>query len=484
MNDEALRVDNLSFSYPAIDEDRPAQPVLDRVLFSVEAGAFCVLQGSTGSGKTTLLRLIKPELKPKGIQQGTITLFGQEQSMITERESVQLVGYVFQNPENQIVCDTVWHELAFGLENLGLEQTQMHQRIAEACYFFGIEPWFHKKTSELSGGQKQILTLAALMVMHPKLLLLDEATSALDPLARQTFISLLYRMNQELGITVVVATHDPEPFVPYADTFFMLEQNDRGVAGVRELSKAEEQTYLSQLPQPKPYKPAPVSDEPVVTVKDLSFRYSRTAPWVIRDASLEVSKQEIRALVGGNGSGKSTLLKLIAGMEKGQRGKISNACSGSQVLLPQNPQALFTHESVEEELMEWAQTVGYEKDDAITMLKQLRLPGGPAFLARHPFDLSGGQQELLGLAKLLLTQPALVLLDEPTKGLDRQARFAVMEALHHAQLGGATIVVATHDVGLVAVLAASVSLVFDKGITVTQPTKEFLAHSWVWRQTS
>lgn len=152
MDDEALRVDNLSFSYPAIDEDRPTQPVLDRVLFSVEAGAFCVLQGSTGSGKTTLLRLIKPELKPKGIQQGTITLFGQEQPTITERESVQLVGYVFQNPENQIVCDTVWHELAFGLENLGLDQTQMHQRIAEACYFFGIEPWFHKKTSELSGG--------------------------------------------------------------------------------------------------------------------------------------------------------------------------------------------------------------------------------------------------------------------------------------------------------------------------------------------
>lgn len=482
MREDAIEIDGLGFSYPAIDGERPATPVLDGITASIPEGSFSVLLGATGSGKTTLLRLLKPELAPHGEKTGSAKLFGTPLDELSSRRSAAEIGYVFQNPENQIVCDTVWHELAFGLENLGLGQQEMHQRVAEACYFFGIEPWYRKRTAELSGGQKQILALAALMVMRPEVLLLDEPASMLDPLAQKTFLSLLYRMNQELGITVVVCTHAPKALAPYADHAFLLHGYGETSPQLEEIEvghlKEEEPLIIASglHPQHGPFK------EPVIDLRGAYFRYARNAPWVLRNLDLSVRKGEIRALVGGNGSGKSTLLSVIAGLVRSQHGHVRNAARSLQAFLPQNPKALFSKETIAEELMEWGGTVGYGMDEARACLERLRLPCDDAFVAHHPYDVSGGQQQLVALAKLLLTKPKLLLLDEPSRGLDRTTKSALVEALLMAQAEGVTIIMSSHDEELIEAAASSVSLLFDGAIALTAPTAEFLSASWLWGQ--
>ncbi len=478
----ALEIDGLGFSYPAIDTERPATPVLDGITASIPEGSFSVLLGATGSGKTTLLRLLKPELAPHGERAGSVRLFGTHLDALSPQQSAAEIGYVFQNPENQIVCDTVWHELAFGHENLGLGQQEMHQRIAETCYFFGIEPWYRKRTAELSGGQKQILALAALMVMRPKVLLLDEPASMLDPLAQRTFLSLLYRMNQELGIAVVVCTHAPKPLAPYADHAFLLHGYGEEAPQLEEVDvgclKQEEPLRIATglRPQKGPF------GEPAVDLTDVYFRYARNAPWVLRSLSLSVGKGEIRALVGGNGSGKSTLLSVIAGLGRAQHGRVRNAARSLQAFLPQNPKALFSKETIAEELMEWGGTVGYGMDEAKACLERLGLPQDDAFLSHHPYDVSGGQQQLVALAKLLLTKPELLLLDEPSRGLDRKAKSALVDALLAAQAEGVTVIMSSHDEELIEAAASSVSLLFDGNVALTAPTAEFLSSSWLWGQ--
>ncbi|MBP3884674.1 MAG: ABC transporter ATP-binding protein, partial [Olsenella sp.] len=210
--------DSARAAAPAPDDSaRAAAPaVLRGCDLAIPQGAFCLLAGDTGSGKTTLLRLAKPEIAPAGSLSGSVRALGRDVRALTPLESAQTVGYVFQSPDNQIVCDTVWHEMAFGLENLAVPETEMRRRVAEVCYFFGMERWFHAKTSDLSGGQRQVLALAATLAMRPRVLLLDEPTSMLDPLAEKGFASLLFRVNRELGVTVVVATHAPAPLVPFA----------------------------------------------------------------------------------------------------------------------------------------------------------------------------------------------------------------------------------------------------------------------------
>ena len=201
----ALEVRDLTFTYPG-----GVASVLDRASLVVPDGAFALLTGATGSGKSTLLRLAKPEITPAGERAGEVLAFGADVRSFSPAESASAVGYVFQSPDNQIVCDTVWHEMAFGLENLGVPADEMRRRVAETCNFFGMGPWFRAQTSELSGGQRQTLALAATLAMRPRLLLLDEPTSMLDPIAEKAFLGLLFRANRELGITVVVATHAPQ----------------------------------------------------------------------------------------------------------------------------------------------------------------------------------------------------------------------------------------------------------------------------------
>ncbi len=461
----ALEARDLCFTYPG-----GAAPVLDHASLTVPTGAFALLTGATGSGKSTLLRLAKPEIAPAGDLAGQVLAFGRDVRGLTPAESAATVGYVFQSPDNQIVCDTVWHEMAFGLENLGVPEAQMRRRVAETCDFFGMGPWFRAQTAELSGGQRQTLALAATLAMRPRLLLLDEPTSMLDPIAEKAFLGLLFRANRELGITVVVATHAPQAMAEYA------------TCGLEVAGGRVREVPLDALAEPRPLAPLPARLAPAgdaaVDVRGAWLRYDRDDDWVLRGLDLRLVRGEVRALVGGNGSGKSTLLSLIAGVAKPQKGRVKNVLAGSQALLPQFPKAVLACETVRDELAEWSRGAGYGTAEVDAALAALGLADAAD---RHPYDLSGGQQQMLALKKLLLCRPRLLLLDEPTKGLDDAARAWVVRAVGEARDAGATVLLATHDMAFVRAVADRVSLLFDGDITATEPTDEFFATSWLYR---
>ena len=466
MSDEgiALAYDDVTFRYPGSRDD-----VLSGVSMAVPAGAFALLVGGTGSGKSTLLSLAKPQIAPVGDRAGQVRVFGRPVDDLDGAEACE-VGYVFQDPDNQIVCDSVWHEMAFGLENLGTPQGEMRRRVAEASYFFGMGPWFHSDTDALSGGRKQLLALASTLVMQPRVLLLDEPTAQLDPIAARNFLHALFRVNRELGCTVVVATHEPELMADYATCAFELV--DGAVRAVENLGRFKcEATLAERGALCDANAPAAVS------ARGAWFRYGRDDDWVLRGLDLEVRQGEVHTLVGGNGCGKSTLLALIAGTRRAQRGEVRSAIS-AKAMLPQDPKALFAEERVDEELMEWAHIGGYGADEVQAMMGELGLADRAGL---HPYDLSGGQRQMLALGKLLLVHPRLLLLDEPTKGLDRAAREHVADMIEAARREGVTVVVSTHDLAFVRRVADRVSLMFDGELACTEPVGEFFRNNLFYR---
>lgn len=466
MSDEgvALAYDNVTFRYPGSHGD-----VLSGVSMAVPAGAFALLVGGTGSGKSTLLSLAKPQIAPAGDRAGQVRVFGRPVDGLDGAAACE-VGYVFQDPDNQIVCDSVWHEMSFGLENLGTPQGEMRRRVAEASYFFGMGPWFHSDTDALSGGRKQLLALASTLVMQPRVLLLDEPTAQLDPIAARNFLHALFRVNRELGCTVVVATHEPELMVDYATCAFELV--DGAVRAVENLGRFKcEATLAERGALCDANAPAAVS------ARGAWFRYGRDDDWVLRGLDLEVRQGEVHALVGGNGCGKSTLLALIAGTRRAQRGEVRSAIS-AKAMLPQDPKALFAEERVDEELMEWAHIGGYGADGVQAMMGELGVADRADL---HPYDLSGGQRQMLALGKLLLVHPRLLLLDEPTKGLDRAAREHVAGMIEAARRDGVTVIVSTHDLAFVRRVADRVSLMFDGELACTEPVGEFFRNNLFYR---
>lgn len=492
----ALSFEHVTFSYACAG----APALLDACL-EVPEGAFALLTGVTGSGKSTLLRLAKPEIAPVGELSGTVRAFGEDVRGLGAPASARAVGYVFQNPDAQMVCDTVWHEMAFGLENLGVSEAEMRRRVAETATFLGMGPWFRDRVPELSGGRRQVLALASVLAMRPRALLLDEPTSMLDPVAEQAFLALLFRANRELGMTVVVATHTPAPMLGYATCAFALEggrvreaalddlapdalapassseilvtfsaengrETDANLGGVRGEARRASGTTAEK------------NAGPALSLDDAWFRYGRNEDWVLRGLDLTVARGEVRALLGANGCGKSTILQVVAGVLRPQRGRARNACSADQALLPQSPKAVLACETVRGELMEWSTSSGrYGAAEVDAALARLGLA---ECAERHPYDLSGGQQQLLALEKLLLVRPRLLLLDEPTKGLDLEARAAVARRVRAAASDGATVLLATHDAAFVRAVAETASLVFDGEVAVTEPAGEFLAGSWLY----
>jgi energy-coupling factor transport system ATP-binding protein len=494
---EALRISDFSFSYP------DGTKVLSRVNLSLEEASFTLLTGATGCGKTTLLKTLKPEIAPHGAKSGRITIGGRPLDDLDLRTSSQMIGYVAQSPESQIVCDTVWHELAFGLENLGLEQNALRRRVAEVAHFFGIGSWMHEATATLSGGQKQALVLASVLVMQPKLLLLDEPTAELDPVATKNFLHALFRVNREQGITVLVATHSPEAMADYATgTVCLTDISDPCAAfldsldaqgegikgrsanacGASSFAKSARQTEALVLPHLRTPPTNKVSNRYVeqfaITANDVYLRYARETPWVLRGADLTVAPGSIHALVGGNGSGKSTLLRALGGILKCQRGKVRNSLIDAQAFLPQDAKSLFVCDSVEDELHEWQHRGAPCEEDLAALAREFGLD---ALYKRHPYDLSGGQQLKLALAKLLLTKPQLLLLDEPTKGLDTAAKCEIADILAGLREKGVTIVVVSHDLAFVAKLADAVSMLFDGELTCTEPTDTFFLRNLFYR---
>ena len=480
----ALSFDHVGFAYAT-----GGAPVLLDVCLEVPEGAFALLTGATGSGKSTLLRLAKPEIAPTGALSGTVRVGGEDVRALDAVASARAVGYVFQSPDAQMVCDTVWHEMAFGLENLGVEEAEMRRRVAETATYLGMGPWFRDRVAELSGGRRQVLALASALAMRPRALLLDEPTSMLDPVTEQAFLALLFRANRELGMTVVVATHAPAPMLDYATCAFALEGGrvrEAALAKLRcpsdSLAPGDQNGAAgASILAPRRQRAGSAGERdgaPALVLDDVWFRYDRDAGWVLHGCDLVVASGEVRALLGANGCGKSTLLQVAAGVLRPQRGRAGNSRAGDQALLPQDPRAVLACETVRRELMEWSASSGrYGSAEVDAALERLHLADCPD---RHPYDLSGGQQQLLALEKLLLVRPRLLLLDEPTKGLDRAARVAVAERVRAAASDGATVLLATHDAAFVRSVADTASLVFDGEVTVTEPADEFLRDSLLY----
>ena len=415
---ELLKVENLTFTYPKQNPDAAEpEPTLQNVSFQVQEGAFVVVCGESGCGKTTLLKLLKRELAPAGERSGNIWFHGVEQAALTEREAACEIGFVLQNPENQTVTDKVWHELAFGLENMGVPTPVIRRRVAEMACFFGIDDWFRKKTTELSGGQKQLLNLAAVMVMQPKLLILDEPTSQLDPIAASDFINTLRKINKELGLTIIMTEHRLEDVFPVADQALIMDQgrvllmepprqagkdlkklnsDHKMLVGmpsalriyhgldveeeecpltVRDGRMFLEKNYRNEIRHFERQNETVSEDAPfVMRMKDICFRYAKDLPDVLEGVALSVRQGEIISLLGGNGAGKTTLLKIISGTCKPYRGKIEvfgkrlQKYSGKELyvnklaFLPQNPQTVFLKMTVREDYAEVRKTMGYSKE--------------------------------------------------------------------------------------------------------------------------
>lgn len=464
----AIEVRGLSFAYPGAEA-----PVLEGLDWRVSQGAFALLVGGTGSGKSTLLSLLKPEIAPAGTRSGELRVLGEPVADMDVRASAERVGYVFQDPENQIVCETVWHEMAFGLENLGLARDEMRRRVAETSYFFGLEDWLHRDTDMLSGGRKQLLSLAAVLTLRPRVLLLDEPTSQLDPVAEKNFLHALFRVNRELGCTVVVATHQPRPMLEYATCAYRIESGR--VREVADLASLGSREGLLALDSCWPAQVAATSA--AAAIREGWFRYDRAGGWVLRGLDASFSAGAVHAVVGGNGCGKSTMLSVLAKTVKLQRGHMERGAA-SAALLPQNPKALLVAETVRDELMEWASTCGYDEAVARERAASLGLSG---LDGRHPYDLSGGQRQLLALAKLLLIGPELLLLDEPTKGLDLASRRIIARALRdHAKAGG-TVIMATHDLDFAEQVADDIAMMFDGEIACMEPPADFFADNVFYR---
>ncbi len=503
---EILQIEDLSFCYP-----NTAVAALTDLNLSVERGEFVVVCGESGCGKTTLLRLLKKELIPAGEQSGSVRYCGTPVGELDDRTSAARIGFVMQDPDSQIVTDRVWHELAFGAENLGIPSDVIRRRAGEMAAYFGIDGWFRQSTDTLSGGQKQLLNLASVILLQPELLILDEPTAQLDPIAAADFIATLHRLNRELGLTVILSEHRLEEVFPIADKILLMDggrvllyEPPRAV-GRRLSERSSAHPMLAGLPSAvricsalgeegdcpltvregrdylesrytgavQPAESAPSPDgELRIELRDVWFRYEKDSPDVLRGASLQVKAGEIFALLGGNGAGKTTALNLIAGLSRPYRGKVLvdgkpiDRYKGGSLYqerlaqLPQNPRTLFLQTTVEADLTAAAAACPTDRraDELRAVVERL---GIGAHLSKHPYDLSGGELQLCALAMLLLRNPRVLLLDEPTKGLDAAAKRRLCELLNELAAEGTAILTVTHDVEFAAECAHRCALFFD-----------------------
>ena len=506
----SIEIEHFSFYYP-----EQAEKTLDDLTLTVEQGEFLVLCGPSGCGKSTLLRQLKTVLAPHGRRLGSIRFEGCPLEELDQREQSAGIGFVQQDPENQIVTDKVWHELAFGLESLGYDTPTIRRRVAEMASFFGIQTWFYKNVTELSGGQKQLLNLASIMAMQPSVLILDEPTSQLDPIAAADFLATLGKINRELGTTVVLTEHRLEDAFPLASRVAVMDRGRllctgspaevgailRGAghsmflamptpmriwasapdAGghcpvtVREgrdwLTKFADGHPLMELPS-EPRRTYP--NEPAITAEGLWFKYEKELPDVVKGLSLTVRRGEFLALLGGNGTGKTTSLKLLSGLQKPYRGEVRLA--GSVGVLPQNPQALFVKKTVREDLFEILKGRNFsgkaQEERVAWAVRLCRLEG---LLDRHPYDLSGGEQQRAALAKVLLLGPEILLMDEPTKGLDAEFKQVFAEILQSLLRQGVTLLMVSHDIEFCARYAHRCALFFDGSIVTEAPPRAFFS---------
>ncbi|MCL2363203.1 MAG: ATP-binding cassette domain-containing protein [Defluviitaleaceae bacterium] len=501
---ETYQLRDVTFTYP-----KRNHRALSNINLTIRQGDFVVLCGASGSGKTTLLRLLKPAVAPHGTLTGNILFERAPLDDMPLRDVASKIGFVAQSPDDQIVTDKVWHELAFGLESLGVPSTDIRLRVAEMANFFGIQSLFRRDVATLSGGQKQLLALASVCVMQPSVLILDEPTAQLDPIAAGDFITALSKMNRETGMTIVLTEHRLEEVLPLAAQVLVLDAGRiiasgsprEAVMGLREV----ESTFFCAMPTPahiwaavdscgcecpltlreginwlavqriSPQQSQAINSSAQIqsskysfalTLKDIWFKYEKNAPDVLKGVSFTARHSEITAILGGNGAGKSTLLSVATGLIKPQRGKVS--ATHAVRLLTQNPQALFLRNTVADDLREIT-------SDANELARTIGLCELEAVLESHPYDLSGGEQQRAALAKILLTQPKILLLDEPTKGVDAHYKQSFIKILRRLASEGMTIVIVSHDIEFCAECADNCALLFDGDVVAQSNTRAFFA---------
>lgn len=564
---DAVNIVDLEFSYP-----NASIPSVNGISLRLEKGSFTCICGPSGCGKTTLLRNLKPSITPHGMRRGEIKILGKSVESFEGRagEEAQTIGYVLQNPENQIVTDKVWHELAFGLENLGLPTETIRLRIAEIASFFGIQSWFDKDVSELSGGQKQLLNLAAVMVMQPEILILDEPTSQLDPIAAVDFLDAVKKINNDIGTTVIITEHRLDNVVSMSDRLIVMDSgkilvNDEPYNAVFRLAEINHPMFLAMPNPAQAYRSAlgflkgeksligdanhlkhmeklessigdvnyinhanraessiddvnhlkhmekpesPIGDVPDIqkyrmplnvregrqwldcvmngipvryarmekekaydtskiklSTTDLWFRYEKNGRDIIKGLTLKVYDGEILAIIGGNGTGKTTLLSVLAGMRRAYRGKYK--INGNRTaLLPQNPQSLFVCDTVKEELLEAFEGTSIQKSEQNIRIQEIaEFLEIDTLMDKHPYDISGGEQQRVALGKVLLLEPDLLLMDEPTKGLDNLLKMKFGELLKRLASNGRTLIFVSHDIEFCSRFANRCIMFFDGGIS-------------------
>lgn len=524
---EFLHIENVSFTY-----NEEASLALKEISLSVKSGEFVLFCGQSGCGKTTLLRLLKASIAPAGAFSGKIFYDGEPIFDLDDVRSSSEIGFVMQHPESQIVTDKVWHELAFGLENLGVPTEEIRRRVGEMATFFGIQTWFRHSTDELSGGQKQLLNLASIMVMNPKLLILDEPTSQLDPIAAADFIATLQKINKELGTTILLAEHRLEGLFPIADKVVVMDRGEiivsasprqagkelrrlspkhpmlaglpsavrifhaLSVPGECPLTVREGRDFLSdnfdnQVRKIEVYE-RELNTPIALEIKEGWFRYEQDTDDVLRGLFMRVHQGETFSILGGNGTGKTTALKVFSGQKHLYRGSLkifgksirdynkTELYRHNVALLAQNPQNAFVKFTVSEELQEICTAMEYDQREAQFSVQEIaeRL-SIDHLMQRHPYDLSGGEQQKTALAKILLLKPKILLLDEPTKGIDAYAKGVLKEILNELKVQGITIIMVSHDVEFAAATSDRCAMFFDgQLVSVSTPNSFFSTNTF------
>ena len=578
-----IEFNNFSFAYMNSDGSESEVKSLDSINLEIDYGDFVLLCGPSGCGKTTLLTNLKKELMPAGRRSGEIKFNGTRIIDMDEISSACDIGYLFQNPDSQIVTDTVIQEIAFPLENIGLPTEEIRNRISEIVAFFGINDILHKNVNELSGGQKQLVNLCSLLVLRPQVLLLDEPMSQLDPIASYEFLSIVRRLNEEFSITVIMSEHKADSIFPFIDkAVFLKEGKIEFVDNAHNICSEviDDEIFENYLPAvTKIYNSLSVRypsliklDTPLsiregrrclntihddlikisdsdansdnldsvslhhinkkyhsqeksgildrislggnknalISMNGIYFAYEREN-LILKNVDFELEKGDFVSLIGGNGVGKSTFLQLLVGILKPIKGKVKYKKGIKLAYVHQNPMIHFSKDNVKEEFLESIlesnllnnSDVSFNKESYEKLLKMSNeefiesdVLNGLEFdsiefkfkelieffdicdlIDKHPYDCSGGEQQKIVIVKALLQNADVLVLDEPTKGLDPISSKNLANILNSLRDNGITILMTSHDLDFVANNCKRCLMLFDKDIQIDDDPKVIFAEN-------